>query len=172
MSANRIELIGNLTHDPQLRKTRKSNRDVCNFSLATDDGWVDEQGNKVEKTSYHQVAVYGAAGRAVFNNLKKGDECRVIGKLTYNQVERTDIKLTDGSTFRLPSPTKVTYTQVQATEPVHFLRKAARNQKPVDAGQELAKPPQVKQEEREMWEQWAEEKAIREAAELQAQPTE
>jgi single-strand DNA-binding protein len=44
-SYNRIELIGNLTHDPEVRSTAKG-AVVCSFRLDTDRSWTDARDGK------------------------------------------------------------------------------------------------------------------------------
>ncbi|MBI2026155.1 MAG: single-stranded DNA-binding protein, partial [Candidatus Levybacteria bacterium] len=48
-SLNRVQLIGNLTRDPELRYT-PSGAAVCSFSIATNRSWTTESGDKKEES--------------------------------------------------------------------------------------------------------------------------
>ena len=55
-SLNKVMLIGNLGNDPEVRSTPGGNR-VATLSLATSRSWVDQSGNKQEKTEWHRRRV-------------------------------------------------------------------------------------------------------------------
>jgi len=44
-SLNKVQLIGNLTRDPELRYTPNGTA-VCSFGLATNRGWTTDTGEK------------------------------------------------------------------------------------------------------------------------------
>ena len=46
---NRVTLIGNLGQDPET-KTTESGKKMVNFTLATDDGYKNAEGQKVNET--------------------------------------------------------------------------------------------------------------------------
>lgn len=81
MSVNKVILKGRLGDDPGL-----SNGTV-RFSLATDEGYKDKQGNKVEKTAWHSIVAFGKLGEIFEKHLKKGDEVLIIGKLDYYKTD-------------------------------------------------------------------------------------
>ncbi len=51
-SLNKVQLIGNLTADPEIKET-PSGQKVANFSIATDRTWKDANGVKQEQVEYH-----------------------------------------------------------------------------------------------------------------------
>ena len=61
---NRVMLIGRLGRDPELRYTTNGTP-VCSLSIATDESYIDRDGNRVERTEWHRVSVFQrqAAGR-------------------------------------------------------------------------------------------------------------
>ena len=72
-SLNRVQLIGNLTRDPELRYT-PSGAAVCSFGLATNRSWNTDTGEKREETEFHQVVAWNKLaepGKAnqIFNRL-------------------------------------------------------------------------------------------------------
>lgn len=80
---NRVQLIRNLGHDPEIRRMQEGN-EVATFSLATHSSWQDEHGEWNTKTEWHSVVVYREALIArIKETLKKGGAVFVEGKLAY-----------------------------------------------------------------------------------------
>ena len=78
---NKVQLIGNLGRDPELRRTPKGMA-VCTVSLATTNAWNDkESGGRVEETEWHRVTFYGRLGEIVGEHLTKGRPVYVEGRL-------------------------------------------------------------------------------------------
>src|SRR3989338_6299007 len=53
-SLNKVELIGNLTRDPELRYTPQGTA-VCSFGLATNRQWTTDSGEKKEDVELHWI---------------------------------------------------------------------------------------------------------------------
>lgn len=70
---NNWTIIGNLTADPEMRTTA-SGKNVCNFSVAINEGWGD-----TAKTTYVKVSVFGKTADACMKNLTKGRKVAVRG---------------------------------------------------------------------------------------------
>src|SRR5213595_2779657 len=64
MSVNRVMLIGNLGKDPEVRFT-PSGRAVARFPLATSEVWNDAEGQRQERTEWHNIVVWGSRPRPV-----------------------------------------------------------------------------------------------------------
>lgn len=79
-SLNKVMLIGRLGIDPELRYTQ-SGQPVCNFRMATDESFTDRDGNKQERTEWHNVVVWGRQGETTANYLSKGRLVYVEGSL-------------------------------------------------------------------------------------------
>ncbi len=90
---NRIELIGNLTHDPELRQTSKGTA-VCSFRVATDRSWKDETGKRQEESAYHRIVAWKTLAEQCAKYLRKGRKVFVAGRLSYrtynNKVDGTE----------------------------------------------------------------------------------
>ena len=56
-SLNKVMIIGRLGQDPELKYTPQGSA-VCTISLATDEGYKDQQGNQVDKTEWHRVVMW------------------------------------------------------------------------------------------------------------------
>ena len=78
---NRIFLAGNLGVDPQLKVTN-SDKEVCNFTLATK-GWRKSDDGNNDTTTWHSVTAWGSQAKYASNYLKKGDECLVEGRVEH-----------------------------------------------------------------------------------------
>src|SRR5438874_11164998 len=87
-SLNKVQLIGNLGSDPEVRSATGGNR-VANFSLATSRSWNDASGTKQEKTEWHRCVVWNSKSSQladiVERYVKKGDKLYVEGRIEYRQ---------------------------------------------------------------------------------------
>lgn len=79
-SINKVILVGRLGQDPKLTYLTSGNP-VANFSVATDESYKDRDGNKVERTEWHRVAVYGRSAEFCGNYLAKGRLVYIEGTL-------------------------------------------------------------------------------------------
>ncbi len=78
---NKVILIGNLGRDPELRYTQNG-QPVANFSLATSENWTDKtSGEKVEKTEWHRIVVWGRTAEHCSQYLAKGRTVYIEGRL-------------------------------------------------------------------------------------------
>jgi len=79
-SLNRVQLIGNLGQDPEVRYTN-AGKAVCNFSVATSSTWKDAEGSPQEKTEWHRVVAWGKLAEICSQYLAKGRKVFVEGRL-------------------------------------------------------------------------------------------
>lgn len=79
-SLNRVFLIGRLGRDPELRYS-PSGQPVASFSLATDESYTGKDGQKVQKTEWHRIVVWGKQAEFCGNYLAKGRLVYIEGKL-------------------------------------------------------------------------------------------
>jgi single-strand DNA-binding protein len=80
-SLNKVMIIGNLGKDPEIR-TIPSGAKVANFSIATNEGYTDKSGNKVDKTEWHRIVMWRGLADVAEKYLRKGSTVFVEGKLT------------------------------------------------------------------------------------------
>ena len=78
---NKVMLIGRLGRDPEVRYTQ-AGKAIANLRIATDESYVDREGNKVERVEWHSVVVYDRAAEACAKHLGKGSLVFVEGSLT------------------------------------------------------------------------------------------
>ena len=77
---NKVMIIGRLGRDPEL-KYAASGMPIANLRIATDESYVDRDGNKVERTEWHTVVVFQRAAENCANYLSKGSLVFVEGSL-------------------------------------------------------------------------------------------
>lgn len=73
-------IIGRLGQDPELRYTQ-GGTPVANMSLATDESYTDQQGNRQKQTEWHKVVTWNKQAETVSNYLAKGRKVLVEGRL-------------------------------------------------------------------------------------------
>ncbi len=88
-SLNRVQIIGNLGADPELRTTPSGAR-VANLSVATSRRWSNRQGEQQEKTEWHKVIFWDKLAEVCERYLKRGDRVYVEGSIEYRQYEDKD----------------------------------------------------------------------------------
>jgi single-strand DNA-binding protein len=79
-SVNRVTLLGNLGHDPEVRKTTNG-KSVVNVNLATSRRWTDEKGKTEERTDWHRVVAFGRTAEVIGEYVRKGSQLYVEGQL-------------------------------------------------------------------------------------------
>jgi single-strand DNA-binding protein len=82
MSLNKVQLIGRLGKDPEIR-TLTNGGTVANLSLATSEKWKDKRdGETKEKTQWHTIVVWNEKTiEFIEKYLSKGDLVYIQGKL-------------------------------------------------------------------------------------------
>lgn len=82
MSLNKVQIIGNLGNDPDIRSTQDG-REIANFSIASSESWRDKQtGERKTKSDWHRVVIFSPGlVNVVKNYVKKGSKLYIEGKL-------------------------------------------------------------------------------------------
>ncbi len=83
-SLNRVELMGHLGKDPEVRFT-PTGKKVTQFSLAVNRIWKDSAGQKQTATDWFQVEAWGRLGEICHQYLKKGSLAFLEGRLRTDQ---------------------------------------------------------------------------------------
>ena len=89
MSVNRAFLIGNLGKDPEVRFT-PGGQAVARFPVATSEVWNDKEGQRQERTEWHNVVVWGKQGETCGQYLAKGRQVFVEGSIRTRQYDDKD----------------------------------------------------------------------------------
>ena len=87
---NRATLVGRAGKDPSI-KTMNSGDKVANFSIATSESWT-KNAEKVEKTQWHNIVVWGKLADIVEKYVKKGDKLLVEGAIETREYEKDGVK--------------------------------------------------------------------------------
>ena len=89
---NKVILVGTCGQDPEVRHLPNGNA-VTNLSLATSEQWTDKQtGQKVERTEWHRVSMFGKVAEIAGEYLRKGSQVYIEGKLQTREWEKDGIK--------------------------------------------------------------------------------
>jgi len=89
MSLNRVQLIGNLTRDPEMKQI-PGGAVVATFGVATNFSWNDQSGQKQQKTEFHNVIAWRKLAEICGQYLKKGSKVFIEGRLQTRDWEGED----------------------------------------------------------------------------------
>jgi single-strand DNA-binding protein len=89
---NKVQLIGRLGKDPEIRSVGSEGKKVANFSLATSEKYKNQKGEFVESTEWHNIVVWGKPAEVVEKYLKKASQIYVEGKLKTRMWEKDGVK--------------------------------------------------------------------------------
>jgi single-strand DNA-binding protein len=78
---NRVQLIGHVGQDPEV-KNLEGGKKLANISIATNEVYYKDNGDKVEKTEWHRVTAWGKTAEIIEKYVTKGKELAIEGKLT------------------------------------------------------------------------------------------
>ncbi len=84
---NKITLIGNLTHDPDVRST-PNGVTVCTFSIAVNRRFANSNGERA--TDFFRINAWRQLGETCARYLSKGRKVAVIGELQARTYEGKD----------------------------------------------------------------------------------
>lgn len=91
-SRNRVDLIGRIGSDPEIRYTGSGDA-VCNFRVATTETWKDKAtGERKESTDWHRIVLFGKVAEVAKQYGTKGREVAIEGKLKTRKWQDKDGK--------------------------------------------------------------------------------
>ena len=89
---NRVQLIGNLGMNPEVKKT-ETGKKLVRFSVATNESYKNANGEKVTETQWHNLVAWGKVADIVEKFLSKGTEVVIEGKLiNRNYTDKEGVK--------------------------------------------------------------------------------
>jgi single-strand DNA-binding protein len=156
-SLNRVELIGNLTRDPELRYT-PSGAAVCSFGLATNRSWTTDTGEKHEETEFHNIVAWNKLAELCSQFLTKGRKVFVEGRLATRKwtsqdgQPRTTVEIVINDMILLDSRGAGGATREEASEPEEVApkktaKKAEKSEHQEEKETEVEKEPEGSEEE-------------------------
>lgn len=83
---NTVQLIGHVGQDPEI-KTLDGGKKLANFTIATNDSYKNDKGEKVEQTEWHKLVAWGKTAEIIEKYVIKGKEIAVEGKLTHRSYD-------------------------------------------------------------------------------------
>ncbi|WP_448970230.1 single-stranded DNA-binding protein [Neisseria sp.] len=86
---NKVILIGRLGRDPEVRYMPNGEA-VCNFSVATSESWKDSNGQKQERTEWHNITMYRKPAEIAGQYLTKGSQVYLEGKIQSRKYQGKD----------------------------------------------------------------------------------
>lgn len=86
---NSVQLIGNLGQDPEIVQLENGTK-LAKFSLATNDSYKNEKGDRVERTEWHNVVAWGKVADIIEIYTTKGKMIALQGKLRTSSYEDKD----------------------------------------------------------------------------------
>ena len=88
---NKVILVGRLGKDPEMRST-PGGQTVAKFTIATDERYTDKNGEKQERTEWHNIVAWGKLGEICGQYLKKGKLVYIEGSLRTDSWEDKETK--------------------------------------------------------------------------------
>lgn len=87
-SLNKVQIIGNVGKDPEIRNFQNGDK-VAEFSVATSESWKDKQGQKQDRTEWHNVSVTNQGlVKIIESYVKKGAKIYIEGKLETQKYQK------------------------------------------------------------------------------------
>lgn len=83
---NRVQLIGHVGQDPEI-KLFEGGKKLANITMATNDKYTNDKGEKVEQTEWHRLTAWGKTADLIEKYITKGKEIAIEGKLTYRSYD-------------------------------------------------------------------------------------
>ena len=86
---NHVQLMGHLGQDPEVVNL-ESGKKLVKFSIATNEFYFDNSGEKVTNTYWHNIVAWGKTASFIETYVKKGQEVLLRGKLAPRSYETKD----------------------------------------------------------------------------------
>ncbi|MFV8441319.1 single-stranded DNA-binding protein [Flavobacterium sp. LB2P44] len=83
---NKVQLIGHVGNDPEI-KTFDGGKKLANFTLATNESYKNDKGEKIEETQWHKLIAWGKTADIIEKYVAKGKEIAIEGKLAHRSYE-------------------------------------------------------------------------------------
>ena len=115
-SVNKVILIGNVGKDPEVKQL--TNGKVANMVMATSEKYKDKNGDRQEKTEWHNIVIYGKLVDIVEKYVNKGDKLYIEGSITtrkWQDKEGNDRYNTEVKAFNM---TMLGGTEKKSAQPV------------------------------------------------------
>ena len=79
---NKVQLIGHVGQEPEI-KTFDGGKKVANITIATNENYTNNKGEKVENTEWHRITAWGKVADIIEKYVIKGKEIAIEGKIEH-----------------------------------------------------------------------------------------
>jgi single-strand DNA-binding protein len=86
---NKVQLIGHVGNEPEI-KIFEGGKKLANLTIATNEVYYKENGDKVEQTEWHRITAWGKTAEIIEKYVIKGKEIAIEGKLTHRSYDDKD----------------------------------------------------------------------------------
>lgn len=86
---NKVQLIGHVGQEPEI-KNLEGGKKVATITIATNDVYYKENGDKVEQTEWHRVKAWGKTADIIEKYVTKGKHIAIEGKLSHSSYDDKD----------------------------------------------------------------------------------
>jgi single-strand DNA-binding protein len=86
---NVMFLIGNVGRDPEIRTTTGGSK-VATFSIATTERWKDKDGERQERTTWHNCVAWGPLTNVIEDYVHKGSKIAVVGRMEVRKYTKSN----------------------------------------------------------------------------------
>jgi single-strand DNA-binding protein len=153
-SWNRVELIGNMTRDPEMRYTPQGTA-VATFSVATNRVYTTPDGEKKEDVDFHRCVAWGKLAELCSQLLKKGNRAFISGRLQNREWEgqdgvkknSTEIVVEDMLVLTSKNSGESDFSAHEDVTPAKSYSKPAPKAEPAESAEETPAPPKPEKEE-------------------------
>jgi single-strand DNA-binding protein len=83
---NSVQLIGHVGQEPEI-KNLEGGKKLANISVATNEVYYHDNGDKLEQTQWHRVTAWGKTAEIIERFVTKGKEIAIEGKLIHRSYE-------------------------------------------------------------------------------------
>lgn len=83
---NKVQLIGHVGQDPEI-KSFDGGKKLAKLSIATNESYKNDKGEKVEETQWHNLIAWGKTADIIEKYVVKGKEIAIEGKLTHKSYD-------------------------------------------------------------------------------------
>ena len=84
---NRAILVGRVGKDPDIKKFDNGGQ-IASFSLATTARWKNKEGEKQERTEWHNIVISGKLSDIAAKYINKGNQVLIEGEIRYREYEK------------------------------------------------------------------------------------
>ena len=77
---NKVQLIGNLGRDPEIRHTLEGNQ-VAKFTMAANRTFKNKEGESIDDTQWFNIEAWSGLAKVVEEHLTQGDRVYIEGRL-------------------------------------------------------------------------------------------